>query len=241
MMNNMPILGIIYLIGVLILTFIIFYLLFKQYLGYKKLKRIEKLQEKSRLFKEYPNEKIKEFASEIVSHLNKKDDFEMDNLMYDEIIDELERQILIPIDKDAKKIIIKYSNQTAISTAISPVAFIDALLILSRSFIMINEIAKLYGYRPNFMGELRLFKKILFNLAFAGATEILVHHLHDFIGSSILSKLSYHSAQGVANGILTARIGIATIKACRPINYNDNDQSFLKGLTKKIFSTILAK
>jgi putative membrane protein len=105
---------------------------------------------------------------------------------------------------------------------------------------MITDIAKLYGYKPNFIGELMLVKSVIFNLAFASVTELLTHHSGDMFGGTMLSKLSLHGAQGVANGVLIARVGLGTIKSVRPIIYKDKNEGFLKNLTKNIINKIFS-
>jgi len=161
--------------------------------------------------------------------------------MYDEVLDRLDEKLLQPLDTLAREAIMKYANQTALSTAISPVALIDAVLILSRSHVMVHDIAKIYGYRPNLLGEISLFKKVFLTLAFASVTDILANHSHDILGTSLLSKLSLHGAQGVANGILVARVGLGTIRSCRPLLYHDRGEGFLRGLTKVIVQTLFSR
>ena len=251
MLVNMPILGVIYLLLLVSLTGIVFYTVIKQYLGYAKLKRIDSLQREGLELIKNPNEKTKDYALKIIAQYEKSEDenirdnakkvkLELTSMMDNEVIERVDELLLKPLDVKAKSIILNYSSQTAISTAISPVAFIDAILIISRSYAMIGDISKLYGYKPNFLGELALVKNIFINLAFASVTELLTHHSGDVLGGTMLSKLSMHSAQGVANGVLAARIGLGTIKSVRPIIYKDKNEGFLKNLTKSIINKIFS-
>ncbi len=252
MMQNAPFIGVVYLGLIFSFIGLVGYGIFKQYRSYVSLKRIDSLQERGLKLIKKPTKDVINYANEIISVYEQHPDKgirrkaetlrgEIQTLMHDEVIDRIDEVLLKPLDKKAQKAIIKYSNQTAISTAISPVAFIDALLILSRSYAMVNDIAKIYGYRPTFVGELVLIKRVFINLAFASVTDILTNHSHDILGTTILSKLSYHGAQGIANGILTARVGLGTIKSCRPILYKDKNSGFLKSLSKTITDTIFKK
>jgi putative membrane protein len=225
------------------------YGIFKEYLSVMRLKNIDTLQERGSVLKKNPTIDVVAYAKEIIERYENHENElirenalslkrELPSLMYDEVIDRLNEKLFNPLDKLAKGSIIKYANQTALSTAISPVAFIDAILIISRSGAMVNEIATIYGYKPNFIGKILLFKKIFFVLVFASVTEILAQHSHDLVGTSIVSKFSYHAAQGIANGILTARVGVAAIKSCRPMHYKDQNEGFLKGISKKIMESV---
>jgi putative membrane protein len=251
MLTNIPFLGVIYLLLLVSLVGILGFSVVKQYLGYKKLKRIEELQSEGLAFIKNPTSDVKEYALKIIERYeNNKDEkvregarqvkSELQNMMPNEVIDRVDELILKRLDEKAKSIILNYSSQTAVSTAISPVAFIDAILIISRSHAMITDIAKLYGYKPNFIGELMLVKSVIFNLAFASVTELLTHHSGDMFGGTMLSKLSLHGAQGVANGVLIARVGLGTIKSVRPIIYKDKNEGFLKNLTKNIINKIFS-
>jgi len=252
MLQNAPILGVIYLVMLFSLIGIIVVSLLKQFSGYIKIRRIDALQEKGASFLKEPNADVSAYAKEIIAQYLDHDNpeivkaaktlhDEIDSLMYDEVIERLDEKLLQKLDSLARETIVKYANQTALSTAISPVAFIDAILILSRAHVMVHDIAKIYGYRPNLLGEISLFKKVFVTLAFASVTDILANHSHDIVGSSILSKLSVHGAQGVANGILIARVGIGTIKSCRPMPYGDKNEGFLKSLSKVIVEALFSR
>jgi len=252
MMANAPVLGLVYVVLLFSFVGIIGYALIKQYLGYKKIQRIDALQERGAVFVKTPTPEVFAYAKEIIAqyryHDNKEIalrakqlEEELPTLMEEEVLVHLDEQLLQPLDKLAREVIVKYANQTAVSTAISPVALIDAVLILSRSHVMVHDIAKIYAYRPNLLGEIALFKRVFAALAFASVTEILANHSHDILGTSLLSKLSVHGAQGVANGILVARVGLGTIKSCRPLHYQEKNGGFLKSLTKVIIEAIFSK
>jgi putative membrane protein len=252
MLSNAPVVGVVYLVLLFTLLGIITASIFKQYLGYKKIARIDRLQERGAKLLTSPTQDVVSYAKEVTMQYIYHDNTdiatrakafmqEIDTLMYDEVLERLDERLLQPLDKLARESIVKYANQTALSTAISPVALIDAMLILSRSHVMVHDIAKIYGYRPNLLGEIALFKKVFVTLAFASVTDILANHSHDILGTSLLSKLSLHGAQGVANGILVARVGIGTIKSCRPLHYKASNEGFLKSLTRVIVEAIFKR
>ena len=249
MFTNAPLLGFIYSVMIFSLIGILGYGIFKQIAGYRKIRKIDQIQEEAKEINQGKSQNARAFAHKIIMMYQDHEDIgiqqsvetfraELPALMDDEIMKRLEETILAPMDEKAKSIIAKYANQTAISTAISPVALIDAVLILSRSHVMIKEIAEVYNLRPNFMGEMALVKKVFVNLAFAGVTDIMLHHSHDILGASVLSKVSAHGAQGVANGILTARVGLSSLRACRPVALTKKQDGFFKNLFKMISKSL---
>ena len=249
MLQNAPLLGFVYILMIVSLIGILGFGIAKEYMGYRKIKRIDQIQEEATRLRTRKGKAAREFAQKIIAMYQAHEDpdiraevvafsAELPSLMDDEIMQRLEEKVLAPMDAKARDIIAKYANQTALSTAISPVAVIDAVLILSRSHVMIKEIAKVYNLRPNLAGELVLVKKVFVNLAFAGVSDILLHHSHDILGASVLSKVSAHGAQGVANGILTARVGLSAQKACRPLPLTKREEGFLKNILKMITKSL---
>ncbi len=249
MLHNAPLLGILYVAMILGLIGIVGAGIIKEIAGYRRIRRIDTLQEEaSEILREKRGDK-RAFAKKIIARyktdadpeiVQKAEAFERElpTLMDDEVMTRLEEVLIAPMDSKAKAIIAKYANQTAVSTAISPVAVIDAILILSRSHAMIKEVAAVYNLRPNLMGEMALVKKVFVNLAFAGVSDIMLHHSHDILGASLLSKVSAHGAQGVANGILTARVGLGTLKACRPLPLTQKQDGFFKNIFKMIAKSL---
>ncbi len=253
MTKEAPILGTIYIFSFFVFLATIIYILFTQYKGYATLKKLETLQETAKRLQENPTEEVFEFAKNIIrNYKNHKDEsikesalkiereLEEKVFLKEEVMDVLEEKLFSKIDKKAYEIISKYSTQTALSTAISPVALIDMLLILSRSWAMITSIAELYGYKPNFTAKAILLKRVSFNLIFASVTDLASDYLSNIVGTSVLSKLSYHSAQGLANGILTARVGVSAIYACR-ILYLKKRINYVKYIAKRLLETLLGK
>ncbi len=249
MMQNAPLLGIVYIAMILGLVGILGYGIFKEMVDYRKIRRIDTIQEEAAELLKHKVGESRVFARKIVAMYKTHEDpeiverveafeKELPSMMDDEVMRRLEEIVIAPMDRKAKALIAKYANQTAISTAISPVAVIDAVLILSRSHVMIREIARVYNLRPNLMGEMVLVKKVFVNLAFAGASDIMINHSHDILGASLLSKVSAHGAQGVANGILTARVGLGALKACRPLPLTRKQDGFFKNIFKMIAKSL---
>ncbi len=251
--NNTPLLGIFYALSLFIFFIILIFIGIKEFKGYKKLKNIENMQKIAKNLQNNPTEEVFSFTDKILDIYTNHPDEEIRAkaieiqkelkervFLKEEVLEFLDERFFTYLDKKAYKLITKYSNQTALSTAISPVALIDMILILSRSWAMITEISKVYGFKPNFASKILLLKRVSFNLIFASVTDLASDYLSSIIGTSLLSKLSYHSAQGLANGVLIARIGVATINSCRVI-YFKKRINYVEYIAKKLLETLLGR
>lgn len=134
-------------------------------------------------------------------------------------------QIVLPIvDKQARQLINKTAMQSAVMVAASPFALVDMALVAWRSIRMINQIAKLYQVEPGYLGRIRLFRAVLINMAFAGATEWIQDSGIDWLTQDLAGRLSSRVAQGVGVGLLTSRLGVNAMTLCRPIPWVDQQR-----------------
>ncbi len=150
-----------------------------------------------------------------------------------EVIQLYSKEVLSSVDQKALDEVAKFSTESVVLIAISPVALIDMMLMFWRNIRMINKIAGLYGLKLSYWSRIRLIKQVFINMAYAGASEIITDFGADLLGADILGKLSGRMAQGLGAGMLTARLGIKTIKVCRPIPFHQ-DSPKLNDVRKKI-------
>jgi putative membrane protein len=80
--------------------------------------------------------------------------------------------------------------------AVSPLALVDMAFIAWRNLRLINRIANLYGIELGYYSRLRLFKLVLLNIAFAGASE-LVREVGWTGCRRIWRRVSARAAQGL--------------------------------------------
>lgn len=126
------------------------------------------------------------------------------------------------IDAQVKREINRYSAESALMVAVSPLAFVDMAFIAWRNIALINRIARLNGIELGYFSRMRLFRLVLINIAFAGATELISEVGMDWMSQDLVAKLSTRAAQGVGAGLLTARLGIKTMELCRPLPWLDD-------------------
>ncbi|MCG5475474.1 MAG: TIGR01620 family protein [Sinorhizobium fredii] len=130
-----------------------------------------------------------------------------------------ERELLAPLDRDARRIILAASKRVSIVTAVSPRALVDLGYVLYESARMIRAMAELYGGRPGTLGLLRLMRDVIAHLAVTGSIAAGDSLIQQVLGHGLASKLSARLGEGVINGLMTARIGIAAMDLCRPMPF----------------------
>ncbi len=142
-----------------------------------------------------------------------------DILDADALIDLAEQQLMTPLDAQARLEIEAASKQVAAATALIPLALVDVLVALSSNVSMIRRIAVVYGGRAGVFGSWRLLKGVAAHLIATGAVAIGDDMIGSMAGGGALTKLSRRFGEGVINGTLTARVGVAAMEICRPMPF----------------------
>lgn len=130
-----------------------------------------------------------------------------------------ETALLAPLDQLARREIEAAARTVAAATAMIPIAFADVLAALVANLRMIRRIAEIYGGRAGAVGGWRLARTVMAHLIATGAVAAGDDLIHTVAGGGLLSKLSRRFGEGVINGALTARVGIAAMEVCRPLPF----------------------
>ncbi|WP_340108039.1 TIGR01620 family protein [Pikeienuella sp. HZG-20] len=138
----------------------------------------------------------------------------------DALIDLAERALMTPLDQAAEAAVRRGARDVAAATAIIPLPLLDVIAALAINLRMIRAIAVIYGGRAGWLGSLRLMRAVAAHLIAAGAIAVGEDLLGPAVGGGALAKLSRRFGEGVANGALTARIGVAAIEVCRPLPHH---------------------
>ncbi|MGL4812500.1 MAG: YcjF family protein [Beijerinckiaceae bacterium] len=128
-----------------------------------------------------------------------------------------ERALLRPLDMQARSIIADSAKRISIVTAVSPRALIDILFVGAETLRLIRRLATLYGGRPGFFSSVRLLRAVLAQFLVTGGLAIGDDLAGQLLGHGVAARLSAKLGEGVLNGLLTARVGLAAIDACRPL------------------------
>jgi putative membrane protein len=100
-----------------------------------------------------------------------------------------------------------------------PLALADLAAALLGNLRMIRRIAEIYGGRSGTLGSWRLTRTVLAHLVATGAVAVGDDLISSVAGGGLVSKVSRRFGEGVVNGALTARVGVAAIEVCRPLGF----------------------
>lgn len=144
-----------------------------------------------------------------------------------------EDALLAPLDAEASKTVEAAARQVATVTALVPLAFADILTALTANLRMIRRIAEIYGGRAGTFGAWRLTRAVAAHLVATGAVAVGDDLLGSIGGGHLLGKLSRRFGEGMVNGALTARVGVAAIEVCRPMPFVSREKPRVTGLVRR--------
>ncbi len=144
-----------------------------------------------------------------------------------------ERQFMEPLDRAAAREIQGAARNVAAATALVPMAAIDVLVALSANIRMVRRIAEVYGGRAGVLGSWRLLRAVVTHLLATGLVAVGDDMLGSVLGGGALSKVSRKFGEGVINGALTTRVGLAAMEICRPMPFNALKRPSVSGVLKK--------
>jgi len=137
----------------------------------------------------------------------------------DGLIGLAETELIAPLDTAAMREVEAAARQVATVTAIVPLALADVTVALTANIRMIRRIAEIYGGRAGAFGSWRLTRAVMTHIVATGAVAVGDDMIGSLAGGSVLSKLSRRFGEGVVNGALTARVGVAAMEVCRPLPF----------------------
>jgi putative membrane protein len=130
-----------------------------------------------------------------------------------------ERELLAPLDIEARRLVVSASKRVSMVTAISPRAVIDMIFVLVNALRMVRQLATLYGGRPGALGVIRLLRQVVSHLAVTGGVGVADGLIQQVVGHGLAARLSARLGEGMVNGLLTARLGLVTIDLVRPLPF----------------------
>ncbi|MFM1816586.1 MAG: hypothetical protein RLZ98_3281 [Pseudomonadota bacterium] len=146
-----------------------------------------------------------------------------------------ERELLAPLDRQAQRCVLDSARRVSIVTAVSPASVLSVVYVLYENLRMLRALATLYGGRPGFAGSLRLARMVFLHILATGGIALTDDLLGQFIGQDLLRRLSRRLGEGVFNGALTARVGVAAIAVVRPLPFIEAKPPRIRALLAEVF------
>lgn len=146
-----------------------------------------------------------------------------------------ERELMAPLDQEARRLIGAAAKRVSVITAVSPRASVDMLFVLFNAVSLIRKLATLYGARPGMLGFIRLVRHVISHLALTGGMAATDSIIQQMIGHGVAAKLSARLGEGVLNGLLTARLGLAAMDVTRPLPFSALPRPSLNDLAGSLF------
>jgi putative membrane protein len=145
-----------------------------------------------------------------------------------------ERELMNPLDQEARRLISAAAQRVSLVTAISPRALFDVAFVFAASLRLIRQLALLYGGRPGALGMIKLMRHVLGHLAITGGMAASDSVIQQMLGHGLAAKLSQRLGEGFLNGLLTARLGLAAIDLTRPLPFTALPRPALTDLAKDL-------
>lgn len=136
-----------------------------------------------------------------------------------DIIRIAETELLGPLDARARQLVSDAARRVSVVTAVSPRALIDVAYVIYESSRLIRAIAELYGGRPGTLGFFRLARSVLAHLAVTGSIAAGDAVVQQVLGHGLAARISARLGEGIVNGMMTARIGVAAMETARPLPF----------------------
>ncbi|MDD9744241.1 MULTISPECIES: YcjF family protein [Marinovum] len=156
----------------------------------------------------------------------------------DAMLGEVELDLLAPLDAAARREVEAAARQVATVTAVVPLALADVVAALTSNLRMIRRIAEIYGGRSGTLGSWRLTKAVMAHIVATGAVAVGDDMLEPILGGSLLGKLSRRFGEGMVNGALTARVGVAAMDVCRPVPFGVKTRPSVRGIVQSALTGV---
>jgi putative membrane protein len=141
-----------------------------------------------------------------------------------------ERELMMPLDQEARRLVGAAAKRVSVVTAISSRAAIDMLVVFGSALVLVRRLSLLYGVRPGTLGLIRLLRLVISHLAMTGGLAASDALIQQILGHGIAAKLSARLGEGMLNGLLTARLGLAAIEVIRPLPFTGLSRPTLRDL-----------
>ncbi len=152
-----------------------------------------------------------------------------------------DRELMAPLDAQARALVLKSAKRVSTVTALSPLAIIAVGYVLIENVGLLRRLAGLYGGRPGVIGSLRLAKLVVAHIVGTGGVALTDDLIGQFFGQDVLRRLSRRLGEGAFNGALTVRLGAAALDVIRPMPFIDAPPVRARDIVKELFVAEVGK
>ena len=149
-----------------------------------------------------------------------------------------ERELVAPLDTQAKRAIANAAKQVSVVTAVSPRAIIDVAFVIFAAVRLLRRVARIYGGRPGLLGFMRLARAAFGHLAVTGGVAVGDSFVQQVLGLGLAARISAKLGEGVLNGLMTARFGLAALAVCRPLPFIREEPPKLGDVAGELLSKV---
>lgn len=235
------------LMGVIVVALAV--ILLRELVGFSRLARLSKLRKSvGELVKSPDIQKERRAVGLIARHyrgradmawgLRRLADHKDDVLEAGELLRLADRELIAPLDLEARRVILKSAKRVATVTALSPMLWIAVIYVLVENVRMFRAIATLYGGRPGTLGALRLARLVVGHIIATGGVAMTDDLLGQFLGQDVLRRLSRRLGEGAFNGALTSRLGVAAVDVTRPLPFLDAPPLRVREIFTELFRSL---
>jgi putative membrane protein len=146
-----------------------------------------------------------------------------------------ERELMTDLDARARRLVGHAATRVSAVTTIAPRAIIDIAVVAAVSVSLIRRVAEIYAGRPGRLGFFRLLRHVGSHLAVTGGMAAGEGVIDQLVGHGIAARLSAKLGEGMINGLLTARVGMAAIAVCRPLPFIELPQPTARDVAGSLF------
>ncbi|XKE44287.1 TIGR01620 family protein [Halomonas organivorans] len=150
----------------------------------------------------------------------------------------LTHHLLAPRDREARRLISRMNGETAVMVALSPLTLVDMALVAWRHLALIDRLCRLYGLELGYAARVRLLRWVLRDMAFAGASELAGEAGMEWLSMDLAGRLSARAGQGLAVGLLGARLGLRAQRLTRPLAFEEAQRPRLADLRRELWGRL---
>jgi putative membrane protein len=146
----------------------------------------------------------------------------------------LSRTVMKPLDARAEEHIRAAVLRAFGITAISPIAFSDALFFLAVGVRMVRRIAAAYGHRPTSAATVHLLRRLIIEAGKLGVVDIASTSLAQQLGGALAERLATTAADAFYASYRMARLGVIVMDMCRPIPFRDDEVPSISAMVTNV-------